>query len=175
MQGVGVKLEMDFESVHVTVRLPEITELGGALRRAPGGWYWADGTFEPRVRDLYLEELAPDWRCVRHARFAWVEIPTDWRFQVKDDEVRRAVNELVRDYATIGSIHDDSAAAAVGRRGQRRSGYRVPIRAWRLIMHQPAGAAWSRSDDAAIRERAAALGYEGTDAPSPRPDGGTAD
>lgn len=141
------------------ITLPEIRELGGTLRRASDGWYWCDDTYEPRVRDLYLEELAPDWRCVRRARHAWVEIPTDWRFHVHDEELERALTELVRDYATIGSIRDDSAAHSVGERGQLRSGYRVPMAAWQLIMHQPVGATWSISDDAAIRERARALGY----------------
>jgi hypothetical protein len=143
------------------ITLPEIRELGGTLRRGSDGWYWCDDRFEPRVRDLLLEELAPDWRCVRRGRYAWVEIPTDWRFTIHDDELERAVTELVRDYATIGSIRDESAARNVGERGQLRSGYRVPIEAWQLIMRQPIGATWSVSDDTAIRARARALGYAG--------------
>lgn len=145
----------------MTIALPEIRELGGTLRRGRAGWYWCDDTFEPRVRDLYLEELAPDWRCVRRGEYAWIEIPTDWRFHIQDDELERAVTELVRDYATIGSIRDDSAAQRVGSRGQLRSGYRVPLRAWRLIMRQPIGATWNASDDAAIRTRARELGFRG--------------
>ena len=141
------------------IALPEISELGGTLRRRADGWYWADDTFEPRVRDLLLEELAPDWRCVRRGRYAWVEIPTDWRFHVHDDELERAITELVRDYATIGSIRDESAARQVGERGQLRSGYRVPINAWEVVMRQPVGATWNVSDDAAIRRRARTLGY----------------
>ena len=145
----------------MSIALPEIRELDGTLRRGSDGWYWCDDTFEPRVRDLHLEELAPDWRCVRRGQYAWVEIPTDWRFHVRDEELERALTELVRDYATIGSIRDESAARSVGERGQRRSGYRVPIRAWQLIMHQPVGATWSVSDDAAIRARARELGCRG--------------
>ncbi len=139
------------------VELPEITELDGTLRRGPNGWYWSDGTFEPRVRDLMLEELAPSWRCVRFAHRTWVEIPTDWRFRVEHAELRRAVSELVRDYSTIGAIRDDGAASVIGR-GQMRSGYRVPLRAWELIMQQPVGATWGAADDADIRAHARALG-----------------
>lgn len=143
----------------MTITLPAITELDGTLRRGTKGWYWSDGLFEPRVRDLRLEELAPPWRCVRRGTYAWVEIPTDWRFQVRDEELERAVTELVRDYATIGSIRDQGAASAVGERGQLRSGYRVPIKAWQLIMQQPVGATWNVADDAAIRDRARRLGW----------------
>lgn len=138
----------------MTITLPEITDLDGALRRGDGGWYWADGTFEPRVRDLLLEELAPDWRCVRRGSCAWVEIPTEWRTEVHDDELTRAVTELVRHYADIGPIHDRGAAAAVGERGHARSGYRVPLEAWRVIMQQPCGATWDPTQDADIRAEA---------------------
>jgi len=149
------------------ITLPEIRELDGTLCRGPDGWYWCDGTFEPRVRDLYLEELAPDWRCVRRGHCAWVEIPTDWRFHIHDDELERAITELVRDYATIGSIRDESAARSVGERGQLRSGYRIPLKAWYLIMHQPIGATWGVSEDSVIRERAREFGYRD---PSDPPD-----
>lgn len=146
------------------VELPEITELDGTLKRGPSGWFWSDGTFEPRVRDLTLEELAPSWRCVRFAQHTWVEIPTDWRFRVGHAELRRAVSELVRDYSTIGAIRDDGASSVVGYRGQMRSGYRVPLRAWKLIMQQPIGATWDESDDEDIRAHARALGcHEPTD------------
>lgn len=147
--------------------LPEITELDGTLRRGDGGWYWIDGTFEPRVRDLLLEELAPDWRCVRRGRHAWVEIPTEWRMSVRDPELTRAVTELVRQYAQIGPIRDQGAASSVGDRGQLRSGYRVPIDAWRIVMQQPCGAVWETSDDRAIRAIARALGAR---EPGPRAD-----
>lgn len=140
----------------MSITLPEITELDGALRRGDGGWYWADGQPEPRVRDLLLEELAPDWRCVRRGHQAWVEIPTEWRTRVHDPELTRAVTELVRQYADIGPIRDQGAAAAVGERGQWRSGYRVPLEAWRVIMRQPCGATWDPADDAGIRALARA-------------------
>ncbi|MEX0606469.1 MAG: hypothetical protein WD138_00405, partial [Halofilum sp. (in: g-proteobacteria)] len=52
---------------------------------------------------------------------------------------------------------DDGAASVIGR-GQMRSGYRVPLRAWELIMQQPVGATWDAADDADIRAHASALG-----------------
>ena len=133
------------------ISLPEVTDLDGALRRGEGGWYWADGRFEPRVRDLLLEELAPDWRCVRRGRRAWIEVPTEWRTQIRHPELTRAVTELVRHYGQIGSIRDGGAAKAVGERGHARSGYRVPLEAWRVIMCQPCGATWDPANDAEIR------------------------
>lgn len=145
----------------MTVLLPEITDLGGALRRDARGWKWQDGEPEPRVRDLRLEEIAPAWTRVQRGGLAWVEIPTDWRSSVEHEELIRAVTELVRDYASIGPIDDIGAAAAVGRRGHRRSGYRVPLRAWRMLMEQPIGATWDGDDDEAIRARARELGYAG--------------
>jgi len=149
--------------VVMSFTVPTISEFDGTLLRDWQGWYWADGRREPRVRDLRLEEIAPDWRCVRRGRLAWIEIPTDWRAEIGHDELIRAVTELVRDYASIGLIEDTGAAATVGRRGHRRSGYRVPLSAWRLIMAQPIGATWDPTDHADIRARAHALGYAGPD------------
>lgn len=143
--------------------VPTISEFDGALRRDHRGWYWADGERESRVRDLLLADLAPEWRCVRRGQLAWVEIPTDWRSSVTHDELVRAVTELVRDYASIGPIDDIGAVSAVGRRGQRRSGYRVPLQIWQMIMAQPVGATWDALDDEAIRERARELGYADPD------------
>lgn len=143
----------------MSFEVPVITELNGALRRDHRGWYWADGEREPRVRDLLLEEIAPDWRCVRRGRLAWIEIPTDWRSSVEQDELVRAVTELVRDYASIGPIDDLGAASNVGRRGHRRSGYRVPLPMWQMLMNQPIGATWDPGNDEAIRRRARRLGF----------------
>jgi len=142
----------------MSLTVPEITALDGTLRRREDGWYWRDGRYEPRVRDRSLEELAPAWRAMRRGGLAWVEIPTQWRLQIREPELVRAVTERVRDYATIGSIHDDGATAVLGARGQFRSGYRVPMRAWRVIMGQPCGATWDADDDTEIRAIAARLG-----------------
>ncbi len=143
----------------MSYRPPEITELNGALRRNSRGWYWRDGEHEPRARDLLLEEIAPEWRRVRRGRLEWIEIPTDWRTTVEHDELIRAVTEMVRDYASIGPIDDVGAATAVGRRGHRRSGYRVPLQIWQMIMTQPIGATWEALDHEAILLRARELGY----------------
>lgn len=147
----------------MSITLPEITELDGALQRGDGGWYWANGQPEPRARDLLLEELAPDWRRVRRGRRAWVEIPTEWRTRIRDPELTRAVSELVRQYADIGPIRDEGAAAVVGERGQWRSGYRVPFEAWQVVMRQPCGATWDPGDDAEIRALARAWLHRKTD------------
>ena len=37
------------------------TTLGGALQRRPDGWYWRDGTPESRVRDMLLNDIAPNF------------------------------------------------------------------------------------------------------------------
>gem|GEM_PF-3567845 len=143
--------------------LPEITALGDTMRRGDDGGYWIDGVCEGRVRDRHLEELAPDWRRVPRHGLARAEVPTQWRLQVRDPELVRALTELVRDYATIGSIHDEGATAAVGARGHFRSEYRVPIRAWQLIMEPPCGATWhpptTPTSGAAPPARAARDGY----------------
>jgi hypothetical protein len=142
----------------MSITVATITELDASLYRGDGGWYWVDGTFEPRVRDLLLEELTPAWRCLGRGPYAWVEVPTEWRSRVCDPELTRALTELVRHYADIGPIRDQGAASTVGERGQLRSGYRVPLSAWRIIMREPCGAVWDRSDDAAIHAIARSLG-----------------
>jgi len=52
-----------------------MTVLGGTLFRDESGtWHWADGTPEPRVWDLTLCDLAPNWRCITFGSGTYVEI-----------------------------------------------------------------------------------------------------
>ena len=48
------------------------TALGGALQRRPDGWYWRDGTPEPRVRDMLLNDIAPNFRVMKGAAGALI-------------------------------------------------------------------------------------------------------
>jgi hypothetical protein len=77
-----------FVMLEPALRIPPITALGGLLVRWPGGWSWADGMPEPRVRDRLLADLAPAFESLPSGYPAtaglpcttgWIGIPEDWR------------------------------------------------------------------------------------------------
>ncbi len=69
------------------------TALEGALvRRAPNVWVWADtGEAEPRVRDLLVLDLAPNYRVIARGGRRYVEVPRDWPRDVTDPDLEESL------------------------------------------------------------------------------------
>jgi hypothetical protein len=134
------------------------TALSGRLRRlGPDTWAWADGTPEPRVRDLRLRDLAPNWRVIADGEgHRFVEVPLFWRDVVRDPDVRRAIDGLVRG-EPVRWIYAEAVAEATGDHRRSMRGYLVPVERWDDRMAEVVGAAWDRGDEPAILERASAL------------------
>ena len=118
------------------------TVLGGALeRRGPDDWAWTDsGEKEPRVRDMRLVDLAPNYRVVKFGsgeRF--VEVPVGWDAEVADPDV---LETLVRLIVRYGELAADN-------------GWRVPLEEWDRELGRVVGAWWDKADEPALLERAA--------------------
>lgn len=120
------------------------TQLGGALQRRPDGWYWRDGTPEPRVRDMLLNDIAPNFRVMNGA----VEIPHDWRAARHwpqgrtDTDAAEAIARLLSDVGKPASIYADGLAEALDEPASRVQGHTVPVSHWDAAMREPCGAWW---------------------------------
>lgn len=117
----------------------DITVFGGRLKRGEDGlWRWADtGEVEPRVRDLTLGHLAPSWPVYG----GFVHISRNWREQVRDEDVARAVEGLL------------SLARPYPSEGLRRS-YILPVEEWDRVMGEVVGAQWPKEHEEDILRRA---------------------
>ena len=135
------------------------TTLGGALQRRPDGWYWRDGTPEPRVRDMLLNDIAPNFRVMGSA----VEIPHDWRAPRHwpqgrvDNDAAEAIGRLVSDLGKPGPIYADGLAETLDEPASRVQGYTLPIAHWDAAMREPCGTWWDREHEADILAMAARL------------------
>lgn len=144
------------------------TTLGGALERRAGGWYWRDGTREPRVRDMLLNELAPNFRCTNRGGSTYVEIPHDWDAakywpgQRQDPDAAHAVRELLQSPAAErAAIYAEGLAELLDDHRLAKHGWLVPIEQWDAVMLEPVGCWWDKSEEDDILARARALGWEG--------------
>jgi len=115
-----------------------MTALGGRLRRTgPGAWVRADGTPEPRVRDLRLADIAPNYRCTTYGDGkTYVEVPATWQRDVADEDVAAAIGRLTAGLDLRRLFH--------GR------GYFVPVLDWDAEMNAVVGASWATADQAAL-------------------------
>lgn len=143
------------------------TALGGALARRPDGWYWSDGTPEARVRDMSLADIAPNFRCCTVAGVTFVEIPRRWRDarywhggRVDADAVR-AIAGLLDEGGERCAIYAEGWAERIDEHRLTVEGYRVPLALWDAAMREPCGVWWDKADEAALIDRARALGWQG--------------
>lgn len=81
------------ECIHNAFRVFE----GALWRDTDGTWRWADGTPEPRVRDLHLERYQPRLQQVTADGQTHIRVPLDWRtrFFAIDPTMRQAIETLV--------------------------------------------------------------------------------
>jgi len=141
--------------VRTPVTIPDTTALGGALVQRPDGWHWRDdGSLEPRVRNMRLRDLAPNWRCATYGSGTYVEIPRGYLRECQDEDVRRVVRELVHGAGRPADIYAEGSAELLDDHRLTRRGYLVPIEAWDALMNEPCGVIWDQSDEAEILARA---------------------
>ena len=135
------------------------TTLGGALQRRPDGWYWRDGKAEPRVRDMLLNDIAPNFRVMGSV----VEIPHDWRAPrhwPRDRIDTQAAEAIARLLSDVGRPHLIYAAGIAEMLDDHRSavqGYTVPIAQWDAALREPCGVWWDRAHEADILDIARRL------------------
>lgn len=157
------------------------TALGGTLHRTPDGWQWSDGTPEPRVRDLALADVAPNFRCATFGDGAYIEIPRRWRDARYwpggrlDDEAVAAIAALLDEGGVRAPIFCEGLAEALDDHRLTADGYRVPAALWDAAMLEPCGCSWDRAHEAEILGKAEAIrtGWSAT-GPAPAADRGGA-
>jgi hypothetical protein len=148
-------------------RTPSATALGGTLRRHLDGWRWADGTPEPRVRDMALADVAPSWRCASYGSGTVVEIPRRWpdaRYWPGarvDPEAARAIAALIAACGTPSAIYAERLAEALDEHRLTAARYIVPRGQYDAAMREPCGCWWDTSHEADILARARSLGFTG--------------
>jgi hypothetical protein len=139
------------------------TALRGALvRRAPNVWAWADtGEVEPRVRDLRVRDLAPNYRVIaRGGGRRYVEVPRDWPRDVTDPDVEEALRRLCARRPVV-DIYAEGVAEALDYHRVTSPGYLVPLKEWDAEMDRVIGATWLQRDEPALLERARLAGMGG--------------
>ncbi len=137
------------------------TALEGALvRRAPNVWVWADtGEAEPRVRDLRVLDLAPNYRVITWGGRRYVEVPSDWPRDVTDPDVEESLRRLCA--RPVVDIYAEGVAEALDYHRVVSPGYLVPLEEWDEEMGRVIGAAWDGRDEPLLLERARLARGEG--------------
>lgn len=137
------------------------TTLGGALlRRLRGGWHWRSGDAEPRIRDMTLRDVAPNFRCCNRGGITYVEIPGRWeepRYWPggrRDDQVAKAIRDLIREHGQRGAIYGEGYAELLDDHRVTVDGCIVPIQAWDDRMCDVVGRWWDKEHEADILTRA---------------------
>lgn len=142
------------------------TALGGTLERHADGWRWRGGAKEPRVRDVLLSELAPNFRCTNRGGDTYVEIPHDWDAgkywpgQRQDPDAVHAIRDLLQSAAAVRApIYAEGLAEALDDHRLSKHGWLIPIAQWDAVMREHAGCWWDKREEHDILARARALGY----------------
>ena len=137
------------------------TALDGALERHLDGWRWRDGSPEPRVRDMLLADIAPNFRCVTGGSgMTVVEIPLDWRNRKYwpreriDPQAANEITALITESGKRGAIYAEGLAETFDDHRLRKGGYRVPVALWDAAMREPVGVWWDKTDETDILARA---------------------
>jgi hypothetical protein len=149
------------------VKFPLSTALAGTLQRGIDGWHWSDGTPEPRVRDMRLRDIAPNFRCARRGSVVYVEIPAGWRSARYwpagriDIQAAREIEGLLRDAGKQAPIFAEGLAEVLDDHRLTTDGWLVDIAQWDAVMSEACGVWWDSQYEANIHDRAAALGRAG--------------
>lgn len=137
--------------------------LGGTLQRHADGWHWSDGTPEPRVRDMLINDMAPNFRCCG----ARVEIPWNWRDarfwphgRIDIDAAMR-IDGLIKEGGKRESIYAEGLAESVDDHRLTKHGWTIPVALWDAEMRDCCGCWWDKSEEASILDRARSLGWSG--------------
>lgn len=144
---------------------PLSTTLGGTLQRHTDGWRWSDGTPEPRVRDMMLSHVAPNFRCGLHGGVTCVEIPARWRDARYwpggriDTQAAVQIDDLLRECGRRSPIYLEGLAEALDDHRLTGDGWIVDVAQWDAVMREQCGAWWDQQHEAEIFARARSLGW----------------
>lgn len=139
--------------------------LGGTLQRHVDGWHWIDGTAEPRVRDILLSWVAPNFRCCHRGGIIYVEIPARWRDARYwpggriDTQAAQEIDGLLRDAGERSEIFAEGLAEAFDDHRLTVDGWLVDVEQWNVLMHEPCGCCWDKREEEDILARARELGW----------------
>lgn len=142
---------------------PLSTTLGGTLQRYPDGWRWSDGTAEPRVREMMLSDIAPNFRCCARGGLTYVEIPARWRNARYwpggriDTQAATEIESLLREAGTRAPIYAEGIAEMLDDHRITADGWLVDVAQWDAVMREPCGCWWDKEHEADILARAEAL------------------
>lgn len=143
---------------------PICTALSGTLERRADGWYWRDGTPEPRVYDLALKHFAPNFRCItRGDGRTYVEVPRGWERAYHwdgDPATRRAIYDLIREAGKEAPVFAERIAPLLDDHRVTQPGALVPVEMWDAVMSEPAGVGWDGEHEDEILARAESLGWK---------------
>lgn len=149
---------------------PLITSLQGYLERHESGWFWCDGTPEPRVRDLRVDDFNPDWPTEEREGRLYIRIPEDFRSAIAPGNTALigAIQQLIRDTcASTTTMPEPEYSASERVTPIRSGGWLVALDAWRRTLAGPHGASWAAHDEPAIFSIAQSLGYKLPYTPGP--------
>jgi hypothetical protein len=141
--------------------------LAGALERWPDGWRWSDGTREPRIRDMLLTEIAPNFRCCRRSDVTYVEIPARWREARYwpggrvDPDAANAIADLLAECGRKRAIYAEGLAEPLNDHRLTVDGWIVDVAQYDAVMREPCGAWWDKQHEQDILAHARALGWQG--------------
>lgn len=136
--------------------------LGGTLLRDAQGWHWSDGAREPRVRDLPVAAVH-GYRIQAQGGTRYVVVPMGRaREEPELDWVRAGFAEgrYQRGPDVDAGLRRRELAGSDDHRVTGRDAVYVPIDDWdRWARSVVLGASWEAEDEAAILDRAKALGW----------------
>ena len=137
-------------------KTPISVALGGALERFADGWRWSDGMPEPRVRDMLLADIAPNFRVVSGK----VEIPARWREARYwpngriDTQAAEEIAALIADAGRRSPIYAEGLAERLDAPRLKVHGYVIDVAQWDEVMREPCGVWWDKQHEDEILERA---------------------
>ena len=138
--------------------------LGGTLERREDGWYWSDGTKEPRVEDLHPSSHY-NFRIRTYHDGSYVEVPHQVAYENSDlswvinawdsNKLKEGISGDVRDHTLVPGAE----GLKIIKKGP--GVLLVPVEQWDLWANMtPIGALWDKADEEEILHRARQLGWE---------------
>lgn len=140
---------------------PITTALQGCLERHADGWYWCDGTYEPRVDDVPLDYASDQWPRLDSDEGTAVGVPHDFRQRIPPGQTAliTLIDALVREHGIAAALPAKDMDHQTGLEGLQRHGWLIPESVWNDRVSRPLGARWDINDEPLLLEKAGALGY----------------
>lgn len=144
---------------------PFYCALGGTIERYSDGWKWRDGQPEPRIRDMMLADVAPNFRCCRRGNVTYVEIPASWRSRRYwpngriDTQAAAEIEKLLHEAGERSAIYAEGLAEQLDDHRLSIDGWLVDVAQWDAVMREHCGCWWDKECESEILDRARELGW----------------